>query len=52
MGVYAPGWNIGVVSAERAGTNDLNQAASADFTMLTTNGLSNKESAWFWSRGK
>jgi len=47
MGVYAAGWNIGVVSAERAGTVDLNLGTEADFTMLTTNGLSNKESAWF-----
>ncbi len=52
MGVYAPGWNIGVVSAGSAGTNDLQSGTDADFTMLTTNGLSNKESAWFWSRGK
>jgi dipeptidyl aminopeptidase/acylaminoacyl peptidase len=52
MGVYAPGWNIGVVSAEQARTIDLNQATDADFTMLTTNGLSNKESAWFAPRPK
>jgi TolB protein len=47
MGVYAPGWNIGVVSAEHTGTIDLDQGTDADFTMLTTNGLSNKESFWF-----
>jgi hypothetical protein len=47
MGVYAGGWNIGVISAELSGTNDLYQATPADFTMLTTNGLSNKESVWF-----
>ncbi len=52
MGVYAPGWNIGAVSAEQARTIDLNHGTEADFTMLTTNGLSNKESAWFWPRGK
>jgi Tol biopolymer transport system component len=52
MGVYAPGWNIGVVSAEQTGTNDLNQSTGGDFLMLTTNGLSNKESAWFWPRRK
>ena len=52
MGVYATGWNIGVVSAQRAGTNDLNQGTEADFIMLTTNGLSNKESAWFRPRGE
>jgi hypothetical protein len=50
MGVYAAGWNIGVVSAEHAGTIDLNAATEAEFTMLTTNGLSNKESAWFRPR--
>jgi hypothetical protein len=45
--VYAPGWDLCAVSAEREGILDLNQATAADFTMLTTNGLSNKESAWF-----
>jgi len=52
MGVYAKGWNIAAVSAERSGTNDLDQATEADVIMLTTNGLSNKESAWFRPRGK
>jgi len=52
MGVYAPGWNIGVVSAEHAGTNDITQGIQADFTMLTTNGLSNKQPVWFPSRRK
>ncbi len=47
MGVYAPGWNLLAVSAERSGTLDLNKATGADFQMLTTNGFSNKESAWF-----
>ena len=47
MGVYAPGWNLCVVSAERAGIIDLNRATAAEFSMLTTNGLSNKEPAWF-----
>jgi hypothetical protein len=50
MGVYATGWNIGVVSAAQAGTIDLNQATEADFTMLTTNGLSNKQPFWFRPR--
>jgi hypothetical protein len=40
------------VSAEHTGTNDLNQGTEADFTMVTTNGLSNKESSWFRPRGK
>jgi Tol biopolymer transport system component len=47
VGVYAPGWDLCVVSAERDGPLDLNQATEAEFVMLTTNGLSNKESAWF-----
>jgi Tol biopolymer transport system component len=47
VGVYAANWDICVVSAERDGPLDLNQATEADFVMLTTNGLSNKESAWF-----
>jgi Tol biopolymer transport system component len=52
MGVYAPGWNLFAVSAERSGTLDINQAGEQDFQMLTSNGLSNKESAWFWANGK
>lgn len=47
VGVFAPGWNILALSAERNGTLDLNQATEADFTMLTADGASNKESAWF-----
>jgi TolB protein len=47
MGVYAPGWNIGVVRADHAGPVDLESAGAADLVMLTTNGLSNKEPAWF-----
>lgn len=47
VGVYAPGWDLCVVSAEQDGVVDLNHATDAQFTMLTTNGLSNKESAWF-----
>lgn len=47
VGVYAPGWNLCAVLADREGIVDLNHAADADFTMLTTNGFSNKESAWF-----
>jgi hypothetical protein len=46
VGVYAPGWNICAVNAEREGVVDLNHASEADFFMLTTNGFSNKESAW------
>ena len=47
VGVHAADWNLCAVSAEREGSLDLNAATEADFTMLTTNGLSNKESAWF-----
>jgi Tol biopolymer transport system component len=47
VGIYAPGWNIISVSAEQNGTLDLNKAGEGEFSMLTTNGLSNKESAWF-----
>lgn len=47
VGVYAPGWNLLAVPAERDGVVDLNHATEADFLLLTTNGSSNKESAWF-----
>lgn len=46
-GVYAPGWNIGVVKTERAAELHLEKATDTDFCMLTTNGLGNKEPAWF-----
>jgi Tol biopolymer transport system component len=47
VGVYAAGWNLCAVSAAREGVIDLNRAGEADFMMLTTDGFSNKESAWF-----
>ena len=47
VGVHAEGWNLCAVSAERNGVLDLNAATEAQFTMLTTNGCSNKEPAWF-----
>ncbi len=47
VGVYAADWNLCVVSAERQGTLDLGACSDSDFAMLTTNGLSNKEPAWF-----
>ncbi|HEY3857352.1 MAG TPA: hypothetical protein VGO67_23450 [Verrucomicrobiae bacterium] len=47
MGVYAPGWNIAAVPAGLSTTNDLQQTTAADFYMITTNGLSNKEPNWF-----
>ena len=46
VGVYAPGWDLCAVSAERSGVVDLNQGTDAEFVMLTADGLSNKESAW------
>jgi Tol biopolymer transport system component len=46
-GVYAKGWNICVVKLDRAADLNLDQATEADFFMLTTNGLSNKEPDWF-----
>jgi Tol biopolymer transport system component len=52
VGVYAAGWNLCAVSAEREGVVDLNGASEADSTMLTTNGFSNKESAWFLPKRK
>jgi Tol biopolymer transport system component len=50
VGVYAPGWNLCTVSAERSGVVDLNRATDAEFVMLTTDGFSNKESAWIGSQ--
>jgi TolB protein len=47
VGVYAPGWNLLVVPATLNGKLDLLRATPADLAPLTTNGLSNKESAWF-----
>ena len=47
VGVYAAGWNLCAVAAEREGVVDLNHATDAEFLMLTSNGFSNKESAWF-----
>lgn len=52
VGVYAGNWNIIAVSAERFGVLDLNHAAETDVANLTTNGCSNKESAWFLPHGK
>ena len=47
VGIYAKDWNIIAVSAKRDGVLDLNSASDSDYAMLTTNGLSNKESDWF-----
>jgi Tol biopolymer transport system component len=50
VGVHAAGWNLCAVSAEREGVLDLNSPAETGYLMLTTNGLSNKEPAWFRPR--
>src|SRR5216683_7459330 len=47
VGVFATGWDLCAVSAERDGILDLNSSTNGDSFMLTTNGASNKESAWF-----
>jgi Tol biopolymer transport system component len=49
-GVYAKGWNIAVVKTDRAANLHLEKASKADFFELTTNGLGNKEPAWFRPR--
>jgi len=50
VGVHAAGWNICAVSAEGQGQLDLNDPAFSEFSVLTTNGWSNKEPAWFRPR--
>ncbi|HEV2393397.1 MAG TPA: hypothetical protein VG146_13675 [Verrucomicrobiae bacterium] len=50
VGVRAEGWNLCAVSAERQGVLDMNNPAETGFLMLTTNGCSNKEPAWFRPR--
>jgi hypothetical protein len=47
VGVYAPGWNIVAVPADRTGQLELDKLTPAELSPVTTNGLSNKESAWF-----
>jgi hypothetical protein len=49
VGVHAAGWNLCAVSAQHEGELDLNNPAETDFLVLTTNGNSNKEPAWFLS---
>lgn len=50
VGVHAAGWNICAVSAQNDGVIDLNDPASTNFCVLTTNGSSNKEPSWFRPR--
>ena len=52
VGVYAPGWDLLAVSAQRDGVLDLNQASDTDFVRLTSDGHSNKESDWFLAQPK
>ncbi len=47
VGVYAGGWDLYAVSAERTGTLDLQKATDADVAQLTSNGSSNKQPKWF-----
>jgi Tol biopolymer transport system component len=52
VGVYAAGWNLYAISAEREGIVDLGHATEAESMKLTTDGFSNKESAWFLPKQK
>ena len=47
VGVYAAGWNLIAVSAEKEGVIDLSHATEQEISVLTADGFSNKESAWF-----
>lgn len=47
VGVYAAGWNLCVVPATLQGSVDLLASGEGEFMMVTTNGFSNKEPAWF-----
>ena len=50
VGVYARDWDIYVASAEQKGTLDVSKADASVLMQLTSNGNSNKESAWFAAR--
>ncbi|MBI3852420.1 MAG: PD40 domain-containing protein [Verrucomicrobia bacterium] len=47
VGVYAKGWDLCAVSAEHDHVFSFATATNGEIAVLTTNGLSNKESAWF-----
>jgi dipeptidyl aminopeptidase/acylaminoacyl peptidase len=51
IGVYAKDWNLYAVSAEQPRELHLEDAGKDQLVQLTTDGLSNKEPAWF-STGK
>ncbi len=46
VGVYAPGWNLIALSAEKHGTVNLEENVEGRVLTLTRNGKSNKESDW------
>ena len=50
VGVYATGWDLFAISAEQAGKVDLSKPDDSKWTAITTDGNSNKESAWFRPR--
>ena len=52
VGVYASDWNLYAVSAERPGIINMETAGAGEVAVLTTNGASNKESAWFLAKKK
>ena len=52
VGSYAANWDLWAVSAERVGVVDLTNPSETNALALTTNGLSNKESAWFLPKNK
>jgi dipeptidyl aminopeptidase/acylaminoacyl peptidase len=47
VGVYAKGWDVYAVSAQRTGSINLEKATDADVVQLTSNGDSNKQPVWF-----
>lgn len=49
VGVYAGGWDIFAVSAERKGNFDLAKVDKSEYAQLTANGASNKQPKWFLS---
>jgi dipeptidyl aminopeptidase/acylaminoacyl peptidase len=50
IGVYANGWDIYAVSAEKSGILDVQKAGAGELARITSNGQSNKEPAWIGQR--
>jgi Tol biopolymer transport system component len=50
VGVHASGWNICAVSAMEDGLIKIDDTGCTNVCVLTTNGMSNKEPAWFRRR--